>query len=1816
MVKRLNKFNVVAIIVLFLMAFQIIALVTLSSNLLTTTNINNRGKNAVTSKNNAYHHMNNADKSAKSPTTHLPRASITNDTSKFFTENDLIAFSGKVNFTYIVDGNIVTNLHPVGVDVEIFINDVPLDNTYYTGGSPPKTNGTDTNNNYIDDQTDASGSFIEPDDIDAGYYKGSFRLPPKSDWAKYGLSDGQNAIITEFVNSSKYDGTPFQNLPPYNVSTTIRIGSTAEIVASSTPALQNTYNNSNEVWAGLKVSGTFNVRLAGTTSNVNEAIPLSWTLYDSSNTPYTESNSGTIGVTVRDQNNNPVTQTDTTGSVQITIYTSTTTPVGDYRFELKANFSGTSYIGNDPGQETSTINATFKVVTTPDKANIRLISATPQQNFSQPTVWEINYTYQVYATSIWNNQEYPLANVRVNATLFDAPTSGTIEFIDAVPDSFGYALTDSNGYIKIRVTMPYPDVYLPDVFYVNWTVDLTDTTLPPEGNPTPGTSHYYVVGASSNTQIFTASFVYSEDPDYKIAQIYDYQLTTLAGTTKQVNQLTAYMSPDAILQVRVFLTANLNAAEPLANIPYEVIPLDKLPTGVNLTVDNITYDNNTRTGYTDASGYAYYYLVATYSITEEPQNFNELFPTGGFRVQIVFNLTDPSNDNIIGVEHGNTTTPADQAGWFDTWTDGNFTFAIRSPYEFVKFQKITQNTTIPRPGETMYFSYRVYNNATNTPLSDIPVNLTLNVGSLAQNDFVVTLDPSLQQYVSDSNYYNTTSDGIFNFTIKINYPNSLNLSDFTFDIVLTTYNLGVIGSRWLVGETVNIGFNRSQSSYTSITKTVYVKPKYLFAKIDVVSVTPSIVAKGTNSTIVAELNLVNNTNFKLEGYNITLQIVDANTTANFTIVSQAWAITDANGRVTFKVQSKDALPVVSGNYYFLLNASVKTKDFMYNNRLVLRYWLNGTDLNGNDNGAFALARFKIRLEKAEITTLSISSTPTDSSGRTPFEVGGIWHIYRGTTTVPLQVEWVDENGVAATGTLNLYYNTSDGQSHQITGFETLNMDTSPKVFSLTFPTDTPLGQIMLYATSPTAPIQFNNPVNLTIITEVNFVDVNVKITNGAQVAAGDTVIISGFLQDDQGINITNSATGTHRFSWKELNTASALTVKLYDGSGNFMQTIASSIDFNTGGFSRSVLIPTTYTDSKIQIQIVVTGVDIYRSNVTGIYLNTYQSVAYNFTLSTYNPSDGSQQQIASNASTITLMVYDNASSSRVNQSVTLNIRVEDNYNRALSDKQFEYIYKLDSSSTQPSPTSVNADTNGNVVIVLSETASYQAGTLSYTLILYHVLDNGTKLNTSSNVFVLYIQWKLIDDTPPIAEFSNMISGTYVVQGNMVVLGAGAATFAFSVSDPNDNSTNKAIYSGVNEVNATLDSTTQLTVSYNSGTGLYEVAIDLTGTTTETHTITLSISDNSNNQNVTTFTFYVDITAPYLGNLKANLSQSGYIKADDPTATSRIAKVSIEFKDDNTATTAAISGFNLTATSLTINLAGTGITGSFTVPNTVLYENITTVNGREIHYAVTVAFELNITELLAYGDSTTTWTLSITYTDLVGLSNTTQFTFKVDHDLPTVVSTQGQLQENFDNRIQNSYGRRLLSNNTFNYGLTLSDGQSGLLPFDQNAITLTLLNYDTQQNVGSIVLNVTEQNETHVTLSGSFDPTSYADGTYYATLELSDYTGNKLTLNIVFTIQTPQVSKPPTTTQPPSTTTPQGTSSFIDILLNPVDIVTTILSVIAALGAGFGAGFGLDYLRGRGLKWLQERGQKAAESSAQSAAETAENVTEQTTGGND
>lgn len=1601
---------------------------------------------------------------------------ITNSTPHVFAPGRNIHLRSRFNTTEIPSYAVVNQ------DIKIFLNPpsdpISTDSKYLhvtgstNGPSPPIVPAFTTNSLY-------------------GWLDTIITLPDMNWFTNNGISAGDTVTIHQYYPSGNVSSL-IQGIDPISVLDNFTLVGFATI--SEVGSFVNPNSNDASFRPGEGASVLLKAESEGTSIS---GVEVSCDLRYSNNGSIIPNGTNGMEYYLEDKTTgNPSTTTDGSGEIRLRVSTTyPDTPEVNYYINITGDFDGTGYFTENydgsPSSNYHSSSANFTINNEEDTVSVQFITATGFTS-SDPKgdngSWPLNpprenitiVTFRVQATTVYNGSStYYLKNIPVNATLDFGGGNPEGVYLNGAGFKYNgsWAFTNATGYVEFNITAIYPTLWRDKTPTINAIANIKNGSAPIYPVTSP---HRFLTQGN-----ITGSQVISIDPDYQVGWIYN---------SWQLNDHNIRPGENTTLRTRIYLQSNYYNGSYHQNfdigafVPVKVELVSAVP-GVFLTFNDLI---NPLAGFsagyrlTDASGYINVVVNSTYGVSPEYRS--------NIQIRITADFENDTKLRWIGPYHAGTNTLTEFNKTWNTRIESRL--AISSNYTVCRIytSHYYENGTYYssgnaearklRPGDYLDVYFRVQEVVASVYLDNVPVNVSLNVSVPG-----VTLTVIYSNGVApNSNNYYYLTQGV-NGQLGIRLSTTRGLTPKNVGIKLTATADFTNDSRpWHVGQK-----NYTQySSYSDTNQSISIIPQYFTGQIYLAGgLNPNATKVLVNQTVRITFNLkllngegewVTGVNMPdIDGINITLEINDRSPSFYNMAVLPAQSQISETSSVTFDIVTNATGITPEDVYTIKATANFQTDDALTYNfsspypLSVSNGKLSGAWVNGSNN--FINSSITQVFEVRDISLVSLKVDKIVD----PFHpdagannVTGYYDVFRGTTTITIKCTYADVNrqpniGVPITISFNYTQNAVRNTYNLIT-----NTTDSQGKFTVhvTVPSSIPLQDIQIYGWDTTSPDpqEDRTPIErVRLVSTINIVNHALSGFRGSAVFVGESVTITGSLQDDQNNNINDT----------EL--VNGLRVIGWNGTHEVTGSEVIGGTYSNGAYLMQYHIPLSYPGNSIVIRFNITSTPQllhYRPNFNdSLNVLVYRDFQID-SLRIFFPYNSTETSVSNDSLILVKQVE--------NRDIAIRGTLVDSLGRPLDGKQLNDTWNL-----LFSPLEI-VDALSNFSITHSFSGWQNITTLTWEV--YHVLDNGTVL---SKHFTLTFKWEVYDETEPRISITSPTGPNPSVSD--VLAPSTNTTIIVSIFDP-DNTTDSGYISGGLDEASVMIYIDDVGYSMLGTAPTFTHSWDPSPPTDTEYNITITASDNAGNLATSETLFVIDIKIP---TASMNYNESnGYLSVNsngDIIITGSIV--------DSSSSTGKDSEVGDSTVELTIQ----NETG---VPILILDDIDLAVSGGSFFYAWNVYDPITLAKVSPFSESDQ-WTLVLTFEDWAGNIGTLQEDVQLDNTPPSISVSSQPLATVID---------------TVSVTVTFSDVQTGM---NNDSLVFEFISSATQTTLDSFYPNDDEVDISPDSASLTFDVAGESPGSYFIKVSIYDNAANVAEVDSNdFTIQEPPEPTTTPTTEPP------------------------------------------------------------------------------------
>ena len=1343
--------------------------------------------------------------------------------------------------------------------------------------------------------------------------------------------------------------------------------------------------------------------------------------------------------------------TNASGEIELSVNTSYSTPESEYYFIVSANFTRTSFYTENYGKITNT-TANFTVLNEWDYVEFVELQAEPS-SLAPPESNTTIVTVRARAQYAYDTQPYYyLSGLPVNATLDSYPAGVTLTVLPGYTPSGtpGYYLTNDTGLIAFNITAEYPILYKDIVSNINFTANLTNTTLPiyPYTSGSVRSPHRFLRGTGDTLYV-------SDDVDISINP--DFWVGNIHYSWSNVTNIRPGESADVRFEVN-----SAQTSDTFVNVPVKIELITPIP-GVTLKFNASNPSAWGNYHYTDGNGYIYVKISTTYLTTPEiDQTIN---------LNITVDFENDSNLRWIGPSNAIT-----DWGWGDTLTNFKKTWlntqstdiTINPSFTYCTIDLSTTNETgdtIIRPGDAITVTFKVQGGGSD--LSNVPVNISFvgNYAGVSMSIFNAGGSPR-------PNYYYTTISGDITILLTTTYGTTPKNLDIKLNATADFQN-DTNPDVWYIGQKPTGVLFRSNRSWSDVERSITVAPQYFIG--DIYRPTdnppnPNTTLVQHNEALEVEFRLrlreyptgpwISPPTVLIDGVNISI-LINGQTPDQFKMgVTSAWKYSD-DGSVTFTILMNATGFTPEGTYTLEANADFgAAKSLIYNfthatvpSGHLSGVWVNGSTTDVSSKTSFVFEVKNIDIIRVWIPTGGVTDPFHSDAGFN--STTGLFEVYRSTTNITINGTYKDNTQQAVIGDhLEIRMDHSNAQRVRLASdVVTYNWGFS---VIIQLPNNTPIqDNIEIYGedpTPPTPPERRENYSDIRVVTTIDLSDMAINIANGSTVFVGENVSITGTLIDNLNLPI-DSEPANSPFSPTFSELTDNLRVVGWNGTHEIgIPQIASPNP--SGTYYMTYQIPNDYNQDTLSIRLNIThtGLLHYRVNYTQAQINIYWDFQIT-NLEIYFPYNETSTGLANGT---TYLV-----SGENNRDITIRGTLSDSSGRELGGK---WINTTWNDTISPSP--ANVTPTGYFTLDYSFTG-LKNGTWIWEF--HHLLDNGTEL---SDIYIITLKWEVFDITAPIITIL-VPTENQTSPGFALLLPNPATYISVYAIDPSldyvsDGLDNSSVVIQINGINHSMN---QIAGQY-----LFEYDWTPTNLSDINYNIIIFASDVAHNWNTTGITVVFDVVAP-TGTIDVS-EQNAYLEVVNGVVT-----ISGTIEDDNSDT-----GLNFGINDTSIRLYISNPT-----PEIIRSENISSIAFTNNSYSYDWVIILDPDDLEnIHRDGNFTgfeeWTINITFFDLAGNEGYIILDVKLDSGDPTLdIISDLPLEVDKELTINVSY----------------EDGESGIY---EETLAFELL------NATEDVVAIFRHGDADITAINSeatfvLDTSDLDDGEYSIRILIRDKTGN-------------------------------------------------------------------------------------------------------------
>lgn len=1538
------------------------------------------------------------------------------------------------------------------------------------------------------------------DQASEGWIDFTFLIPSISELTSYGIASGDNVTIYQYCQPNK---TKFlEGLDPIAFADNFTLSAFTLVGAKGTGFVNN-FTGDNTFRQGENATAI--IRVFSGSDNLSN-VPITATLYDSSNTPIANNTSG-ISYYLTNSSGTTQTYTDGNGELRLVVNTSyPTVPQDTYYFNVTADLFGTGYFSRfyDPGTPSvniafNTTDFNFTVQNEMDTIDLQLISAVPQP-LDPPNQNITIVTFRVralYVYGIPGTYYYP-QNMPVNAILNSNPAGVTLSIAKGFTSngSTDWALTNSSGYVAFNITASFPTLYLDDIIKnitgrVNLQNDITPQ-YPYHTAPSPQ-PHRFMRNATNGVNASWTETI-SIIPDFWVGNIY---LASIDTTT---------IRPGDSVKLAFEVNSTQAPGVDFAGVPVNVSLNQPIP-GVSLSSPNLeAYPN-----YHETNGTGHYELLISTIYLLTPEVVQSII------LDLIVDFENDSEVRWIGTQNAGT---ASLVEFNTTWRTAQSSVVTIHP-QFTNFSvsldttNETGDTTI-RSGDGLTLTFKVQEEGGGPILADVPVNV-----SLASAYAGVSLNTIISGGPHPNpGYFNTTGAGIITVELSTTYGTTPKNLDIFLQVTADFENDSSLNSVWYIGQKP-IGVNfKSNSSFSDLTTPVRVRPQYFTGEIYVAG------GPNPNATLIQQKETIRiefrlrldyagiNYASSITGVNISIQINNSDPVAwamrvlNVTLLP-ALSQDSVASLVVFYIQTNVTGTTPEADYNITATADfLAAKGLTYNvtHATVPTGKLLGTWVNGSTTEDNSSVTQMFRVENIDRINIQVESLSDLSHTDEGFNASsGFYEVYRDTTSITLNGTYEDATGQGRSSTLILAYNYTGGSNPYDLTSVTSN---AQGFFSTTIILNStvPLADLTIYGRDTVTRTPQEIRIGLSsirVMTTVVFSGHSRSGTyNGTAVYVGETVSVSGTLLDEQGVTI-NSGELVNRLrliGWNATN-------KVEIGTPVTGSPIA-------GIYGLTYQIPSNFLGDILFIRLNLTmsaALLHYRVNYVEFSVPIYRDFQVS-NLEMFFPSTGGTLSVTNGSVYLITGIQ--------NRTFLISGTLQDSISRSLVDKEIND--RLGAVGRRRAVTSI-----GFFNLQYNFTGWNNA---TFVWTLHHLTDAGTNLTTHYN---LTLQWEIYDTTSP----SITVTSPTGFDNVSTLANTASTRINATIFDPDFTTSPGYVSLGLDAASITIMINSSVPVSapmVSVGGNDYSYVWDTSSSADEIYNITIIALDNAGNERRLVTFVVVDLIQP---TATLNIPVSGsppYVTVDlegNAVITGTIT--------DNPSVGGRQSGINETSIAFRIQDINSG--------TTILTKDSVSIGfisaSGDYSYNWTIIFTSNQTRNSQFTVSED-WNIILDYEDLAGNAQTTQQSIKLDNTPPSLGIVEAP--------------PTVIINDTVEFTISFADpGGSGI---DANSLRVYLISAATSQTFQVIPPSLTTTPLTNDQYGISLVISSLPNGVYAWNVTGVDRTGNLGMLSGQFLINRPITTTPTNTT---TTGPPAGP------LLGPLDIIQFILFDLVALGVGVG-----------------------------------------------
>ncbi|MHA2330804.1 MAG: hypothetical protein ACXAEU_02150 [Candidatus Hodarchaeales archaeon] len=1065
---------------------------------------------------------------------------------------------------------------------------------------------------------------------------------------------------------------------------------------------------------------------------------------------------------------------------------------------------------------------------------------------------------------------YYLNNVPVNATLNGSYLGiGIQPHTDWVGSESGllpgYYHTNSTGYVLFNISSIFPDRYIPQVIEVDLTAKFTDGT---------NIKFRFIRNDEvTNKTLKDTVGPYSIDPDYSIGRVelFDHNATSSSPIS---------IKPGKALNLTYFVYYDNQGTDiPLNNIPinftYELEP------GISYQID--ISNGVARSGYWyTKNGYFSIIFTTQFGIIAEEITFNVTI-TADFEND---SSSDYSTAFPAPIDHSYLIGEqnAGQSTWNDyntTWTEIDMSFDVDIQYEKAIIECLNGTTIDIRPGEWTEITFLArMDNVTQTPLANVPVNVSLN-GVYPGVSLSLVNNSNYQAYTG---YVRTNANGHISYRVTTTMYDGSNTYPKNFLIYVnatanyTNYGATYHSNPYLVGiEKIGI-FNLSQKSFDTLRLSaelaeISVDPNYYTGIITFVQFNETRVQQEQAFSVLFNVTFDPTSQAviddNLEGVPIGGVTVRLNTTFlenwNINSTEANQTITRADGGALFNLSTTASTPevfITIGAYVIFNDTKVLNSEIDYTipgSPGFEDLWINGTTDNfGGDINTTYSSTNSSTLRVLNAANIDANIIKTYSEASTVHLTSGPWSTMRG-YIVTIQARYK-----------NSYPNTDPKVGEDLSIY--LNVTSINDFRDMT-------AGILASSGNITTDNDGYITVNMTIPTDIRVEDIHIIVDDDMRTDEQNATILlpiktnlllnldpllpqndQEFLQNDNSVTLTGTVTDksgdlitTGNFNTSIINEANnTLYLRAYYINDNIITGLSTTISIDENSeFSHVFTIPSAYVNATIRFQVLTNATDHFYANntlrdiITTRTQKVYQNISYS-NLIIYYPNGSSFDLSSLNETIYTVTGYSPDGERKNNDNYFFSFTLMDNYGRILPNMDVSY-------NQNGSVSTITSDVNG-IIRVLNFSIITANANINHTYYFTFEHDSINATYFDSKYFTL--NWYVKDIKEPTITLENENEITTREYYEQVI------NFTLTIDD----TAGIYIYSGIDDLTVQVHLND---VWYENITGWttsisFEYQLDVTAAgLSHLDTINFTVSDKVGNVNTVQFILKLDTEAPVI-----------------------------------------------------------------------------------------------------------------------------------------------------------------------------------------------------------------------------------------------------------------------------------------------------------------------------------------------------------------